>query len=178
VGIVAGEALPLDNGLVPVAAGVLLPVVAAEAQLLDRRLLKGLAVAVAGIAAAVIQGTVAARSQQFHEGRPVRIVAREAASLAALDGAVSLQQVPVGSIVALGAEGVALLHENEPVAFTMIEMTGRAVVFHERTVDASAAFGELEVFVTIDAVLGRRQGGEQQDGSQNGSGTDTRFHKR
>jgi hypothetical protein len=139
MGVMAGKAVAIDDGFVAIAPGIFLPLMAAETEFLDGGLNKILAIAVAGVAAAVVQGAMASPAQEFHERGAMGVVTGDAACLVPCQGLMGGQEFLIVKIMAVGAKLITVPGEHEPVFIAVIKMAACAVVFFERIMSAFAA---------------------------------------
>jgi len=120
--------------------------------------------AVAGVAPAIRQWTVAARAQKRNQIRAVRIVAGEAEGAVAANVAVGEKKTFFLMIVALPAQGVALLDKHQLFLVAVINVAGDAVSVPERGMNAPVAFTDNSELMTFVAVLGGCRG--ERNGSE------------
>jgi len=159
VRVVARETLPFNAGRMPILAGILLPVMALEAEVLDSCAVQPPVEAVAGITSAVGQWAMAPRAEKRGQAGAVRVMTGEAGRAVTADTSVETQETLLLAVVTLFAQRVALLHEHESLLVAVIEVAFAAVPIGEGRMDAPVPVTEGSRLMTLVAGFGGFQGG-------------------
>ena len=104
----------------------------------------------------------------------------EAGNIRAADSPVGPEEAVVAEIVALTAERIPRLGEDQPLLVAVVEVTGDALPAPEGGVDAPRALSDVVRIVTVlTGIGGRRDAGGENEGAaeEQKSGKGARFRQ-